>query len=106
MTVPFVSCFSGLRAALDHYFQISRTQEPSAGPGPHQEIPHTARDTQEQRPDETIEVIDSDSSTSGEEEEEQEQEEEAVEAAAPLLPSAQETPPAVSSGGLCCIGAV
>uniref|UniRef100_A0A8C0V0Q3 RING-type E3 ubiquitin transferase n=1 Tax=Cyanistes caeruleus TaxID=156563 RepID=A0A8C0V0Q3_CYACU len=84
------------RAALDHYFQLSRTQEPSAGPVPHLELPHIARDTQEQRPDETIEVSDSDSSTS--EEEEEEEEEEAVEAAAPLLPSAQETPPAASSG--------
>ncbi|KAI1235473.1 hypothetical protein IHE44_0002338 [Lamprotornis superbus] len=44
------------RAALDHYFQLSRTQEPSAGPTPHLEFPHNARDTQEQRPDETIEV--------------------------------------------------
>ncbi|NWS79820.1 RFWD3 ligase, partial [Toxostoma redivivum] len=79
------------RAALDRYFQLSRTQEPSAGPAPHLEFPHSARDTQEQRPDETIEVSDSDSSTS-------EEEEEAVEAAAPLLPSAQETPPAASSG--------
>lgn len=97
-TVAFVSCFSGLRAALDHYFQLSRTQEPSAGPAPHLEFPRIARDTQEQRPDETVEVSDSDSSTS--------EEEEAVEAAAPLLPSAQETPPAASSGGLYCIGAV
>ncbi|NXD39093.1 RFWD3 ligase, partial [Copsychus sechellarum] len=78
------------RAALDHYFQLSRTQEPSAGPAPHLELPRIARDTQEQRPDETIEVSDSDSSTS--------EEEEAVEVAAPLLPSAQETPPAASSG--------
>ncbi|XP_014736316.1 PREDICTED: E3 ubiquitin-protein ligase RFWD3 [Sturnus vulgaris] len=77
------------RAALDHYFQLSRTQEPSAGPTPHLEFPHSARDTQEQRPDETIEVSDSDSSTS------EEEEEEAVEAAAP---SAQEMPPAASSG--------
>ncbi|XP_014110899.1 PREDICTED: E3 ubiquitin-protein ligase RFWD3 isoform X2 [Pseudopodoces humilis] len=81
------------RAALDHYFQLSRTQEPSAGPVPHLELPRVARDTQEQHPDETIEVSDSDSSTS-----EEEEEEEAVEAAAPLLPSAQETPPAASSG--------
>ncbi|NXB85053.1 RFWD3 ligase, partial [Vidua chalybeata] len=80
------------RAALDHYFQLSRTQEPSAGPVPHPEFPHIARDTQAQRPVETIEVSDSDSSTS----EEEEEEEEAVEAAAPLLPSAQETPPASS----------
>ncbi|NWT08907.1 RFWD3 ligase, partial [Vireo altiloquus] len=79
------------RAALDHYFQLSRTQEPAAGPLPHLEPPRIARDTQEQHPDEIVEVSDSDSSTS-------EEEEEAVEAAAPLLPSAQETPPAVSSG--------
>uniref|UniRef100_H0Z7E4 RING-type E3 ubiquitin transferase n=1 Tax=Taeniopygia guttata TaxID=59729 RepID=H0Z7E4_TAEGU len=81
----------GARAALDHYFQLSRTQEPSAGPVPHPELPHIARDTQAQHPIETVEVSDSDSSTS-------EEEEEAVEAAAPLLPSAQETPPAASSG--------
>ncbi|NWW05305.1 RFWD3 ligase, partial [Oreocharis arfaki] len=81
------------RAALDRYFQLSRTQEPAAGPVPHLEHPHLARDTQEQRPDEVVEVSDSDSST-----EEEEEEEEADEAAAPLLPSAQETPPAVSSG--------
>ncbi|NXS77801.1 RFWD3 ligase, partial [Erpornis zantholeuca] len=80
------------RAALDHYFQLSRTQEPAAGPLPHLEPPRIARDTQEQRPDETVEVSDSDSSTS------EEEEEEAVEAAAPLLPSAQETLPAASSG--------
>ncbi|NXP60330.1 RFWD3 ligase, partial [Chloropsis cyanopogon] len=82
------------RAALDHYFQLSRTQEPSAGPVPHLELPRIARDTQAQHPVETIEVSDSASSTS----EEEEEEEEAVEAAAPLLPSAQETPPAASSG--------
>ncbi|NXB76338.1 RFWD3 ligase, partial [Donacobius atricapilla] len=79
------------RAALDHDFQLSRTQEPSAGPVPHLGFPRIARDTQEQHPDETIEVIDSDSTTS-------EEEEEAVEAAAPLLSSAQEMPPAASSG--------
>ncbi|NXA74878.1 RFWD3 ligase, partial [Thryothorus ludovicianus] len=78
------------RAALDRYFQLSRTQEPSAGAVPHLEFPSIARDTQEQRPVETIEVSNSDSST-------EEEEEEAVEAAAPPLPSAQETP-AVSSG--------
>ncbi|NWW77717.1 RFWD3 ligase, partial [Climacteris rufus] len=83
-----------IRPALDHYFQLSRTQDPAAGPVPHLEPSHIARDNQEQSPDETIEVSDSDSSTSAEEEEE---EEEAVEAAAPLLPPAQETPPAVSS---------
>ncbi|NXC55504.1 RFWD3 ligase, partial [Aleadryas rufinucha] len=79
------------RAPLDHYFQLSRTQEPAAGPVPHLEPPHIARDTQEQHPDEIVEVSDSDSSTSEEEEEEE------AEAAAPLLPSAQETPPAASS---------
>ncbi|NXF11605.1 RFWD3 ligase, partial [Smithornis capensis] len=79
------------RAALDHYFQISRTQEPAAEPVPHLEPSHVVRDNQEQSPDEIVEVNDSDSSTSDEEEE-------AVGAAAPLLPSAQETPPAVSSG--------
>ncbi|RLW01320.1 hypothetical protein DV515_00008190 [Chloebia gouldiae] len=78
------------RAALDHYFQLSRTQEPSAGPVPHLEFPHIAGDTQAQHPVETVEVSDSDSST-------EEEEEEAVEAAAPLLPSAQETPPEASS---------
>ncbi|XP_050759972.1 E3 ubiquitin-protein ligase RFWD3 [Gymnogyps californianus] len=79
------------RAALDSYFQISRTQEPATGPVPRLEPSHIARDNQEHSSDETIEVSDSDSSTSAEEEE-------AVEAAAPLLPSAQETPPAASSG--------
>ncbi|NWV60798.1 RFWD3 ligase, partial [Malurus elegans] len=80
------------RASLDRYFQLSRTQEPAAGPVPHLEPPRIVRDTQVQRPDEIVEVSDSDSSTSAEEEEE-----ETVEAAAPLLPSAQETPPAASS---------
>ncbi|CAN8186846.1 unnamed protein product [Coccothraustes coccothraustes] len=89
------------RAALDHFFQLSRTQEPSAGPVPHPEFPGIARVSQAQHPAQTIEVSDSDSSTS----EEEEEEEEAAEAAAPLLPSVQETPPAASSGGLCCIGA-
>ncbi|NWI42546.1 RFWD3 ligase, partial [Picathartes gymnocephalus] len=79
------------RAPLDHYFQLSRTQEPSGAPVPHLEFPHIVRETQEQHPVEIIDVSDSGSSTS-------EEEEEAVEAAAPLLPSAQETPPAVSSG--------
>ncbi|XP_009579415.1 PREDICTED: E3 ubiquitin-protein ligase RFWD3 [Fulmarus glacialis] len=75
------------RAALDGYFQLSRTQEPATGPVPHLEPSHIARVSQEHSSDETIEVSDSDSSTSAEEEE-------AVEATAPLLPSAQETPPA------------
>ncbi|XP_074008483.1 E3 ubiquitin-protein ligase RFWD3 [Numenius arquata] len=79
------------RAALDSYFQLSRTQEPATGPVPRLEPSHVARDNQEPSSDETIEVSDSDSSSSAEEEE-------AVEAAAPLLPSAQETPPAASSG--------
>ncbi|KFQ19498.1 E3 ubiquitin-protein ligase RFWD3, partial [Mesitornis unicolor] len=77
----------GARAALDSYFQHSRTQEPATGPTPHLEPSRTARDNQEHSLDAVIEVSDSDSSTS-------EEEEEAVEAAAPLLPSAQETPPA------------
>ncbi|KFR03011.1 E3 ubiquitin-protein ligase RFWD3, partial [Nipponia nippon] len=81
------------RAALDSYFQLSRTQEPATGPVPRLERSHIARDSHEHSSDETIEVNDSDSSTSAEEEE-------AVEAAAPLLPSAQETPPAASSGDI------
>ncbi|NWI54005.1 RFWD3 ligase, partial [Calyptomena viridis] len=81
------------RAALDYYFQLSRIQEPAAGAVPRLEPSHVVRDNQEQSPDEIVEVSDSDSSTSEEEEEEEE-----VEAAAPLLPSAQETPPAASSG--------
>ncbi|NXG22677.1 RFWD3 ligase, partial [Grallaria varia] len=80
------------RAALDHYFQLSRTQEPAAGPVPHLEPSRVVRDNQEQSSDEIVELSDSDSSTSAEEEEE------AVEAAALLLPPAQETPPAASSG--------
>ncbi|XP_064526755.1 E3 ubiquitin-protein ligase RFWD3 isoform X2 [Pseudopipra pipra] len=74
------------RAALDHYFQLSRTQEPAAGPVPRPEPSRLARDNQEQSPDETAEGSDSDSSSSAEEEEE------AVEA------PAQETPPAATSG--------
>ncbi|NWU12182.1 RFWD3 ligase, partial [Cephalopterus ornatus] len=73
------------RAALDHYFQLSRTQEPAAGPVPRLEPSRVARDNQEQSPDETAEVSDSDSSSSAEEEE-------AMEA------PAQETPPAATSG--------
>ncbi|KAM9269006.1 E3 ubiquitin-protein ligase RFWD3 isoform 2-T2 [Cariama cristata] len=80
------------RAALDSYFQLSRTQEPATGPVPHLEPSNIARDNQEHSSDETIVVSDSDGSTSAEEEE-------AVEAAAPLLPSAQETPPAAGSRG-------
>ncbi|KAM6381066.1 E3 ubiquitin-protein ligase RFWD3 isoform 1-T1 [Pluvialis apricaria] len=79
------------RAALDSYFQLSRTQEPATGPVLRLEPSRIARDNQGHSSDETIEVSDSDSSTSAEEEE-------AAEAAAPLLPSAQETPPAASSG--------
>ncbi|NXT36129.1 RFWD3 ligase, partial [Pelecanoides urinatrix] len=80
------------RAALDSYFHLSRTQEPATGPVPRLEPSHIVRVSQEHSSDETIEVSDSDSSTSAEEEEE------AVEAAAPLSPSAQETPPAATSG--------
>ncbi|NXP18257.1 RFWD3 ligase, partial [Scytalopus superciliaris] len=79
------------RAALDRYFQLSRTQEPAAGPVPHLEPSRVARDNQEQSPDEIVEVSDSESSTSAEEEE-------TAEAAAVLFPPAQETPPAASSG--------
>ncbi|NWH18994.1 E3 ubiquitin-protein ligase RFWD3 [Grus americana] len=79
------------RAALDSYFQLSRTQEPATGPVLRLDPSHIARDNQQHSSHEAIEVSDSDSSTSAEEEE-------AVEAAAPLLPSAQETPPAASSG--------
>ncbi|NWY56296.1 RFWD3 ligase, partial [Chionis minor] len=79
------------RAALDSYFQLSRTQEPATGAVPHLEASHLTRDGREHSSDETIEVSDSDSSSSAEEEE-------AAEAAAPFLPSAQETPPAASSG--------
>ncbi|NXE13711.1 RFWD3 ligase, partial [Lophotis ruficrista] len=78
------------RAALDSYFQLSRTQEPATGPVLHLEPSHIAGDNQGHSSDEVIEVSDSDSSSSAEEEEE-----EAVAAAAP---SAQETPPAASSG--------
>ncbi|XP_071423308.1 E3 ubiquitin-protein ligase RFWD3 isoform X1 [Pithys albifrons albifrons] len=83
------------RAALDHYFQLSRTQGPPAGPASHLEPSHVARDNQEQSPDEIVEVSDSDSSTS--EEEEEEEEEELVETEALLFPPAQETLPAASS---------
>ncbi|KFP83477.1 E3 ubiquitin-protein ligase RFWD3, partial [Acanthisitta chloris] len=82
------------RAALAHYFQISRTQEPAAGSVPHLGPTTVVRDNQEHSPDEVVEVSNSDSSSSAEEEEEE------VEADAPPLPSAQETPPAVSSGDL------
>ncbi|NXY80983.1 RFWD3 ligase, partial [Alcedo cyanopectus] len=82
----------GARAALDSYFQLSRTQEPSPGPVLRLEPSNIARDNEGHSSDETIEVSDSDSSTSAEEEEE---EMAVVEAAAP---SAQETPPAASSG--------
>ncbi|NXD84378.1 RFWD3 ligase, partial [Halcyon senegalensis] len=78
------------RAALDSYFQLSRTQEPTTGPVVRLEPSRIARDNQEHSSDETIEVSDSESSTSAEEEEMV-----AVEAAAP---SAQEIPPAASSG--------
>ncbi|KFV73564.1 E3 ubiquitin-protein ligase RFWD3, partial [Struthio camelus australis] len=83
------------RAALDSYFQISRTQEPAAVSVPHLEPSHIPGDNQEHSSDETIEVSDSDSSTSEEEEE--------VDAGAPLVPSAQETPAPASLAGLCYI---
>ncbi|XP_032557356.1 E3 ubiquitin-protein ligase RFWD3 isoform X4 [Chiroxiphia lanceolata] len=73
------------RPALDHYFQLSRTQEPAAGPVPRPEPSRLARDNQEQSPDETGGGSDSDSSSSAEEED-------VVEA------PAQETPPAAASG--------
>ncbi|NXU54882.1 RFWD3 ligase, partial [Turnix velox] len=78
------------RTALASFFQISRTQEPAAGPVPPRLEPlHISGDNQEHSSDEIVEVSDSDSSSSTEEEEE----EEVVEAAAPLLPA-----PAASSG--------
>ncbi|XP_025963179.2 E3 ubiquitin-protein ligase RFWD3 [Dromaius novaehollandiae] len=80
------------RAALDSYFQISRTQEPAAVSVPRLEPSHIPGDNQEHSSDETIEVSDSDGSTSAEGEEEE------VDAGAPLLPSAQETPTPASSG--------
>ncbi|NXJ65280.1 RFWD3 ligase, partial [Rostratula benghalensis] len=79
------------RAALDNYFQLGRTQESATGQVLRLEPSRVARDNQEPSSDETIEGSDSDSSSSAEEDE-------ALEAAAPLSPSAQETPPAASSG--------
>ncbi|NXT25577.1 RFWD3 ligase, partial [Syrrhaptes paradoxus] len=73
------------RAALDSYFQLSRTQEPATVP--RLETSRITRDNQDHSSDETIEVSDSDSSTS--------EEEEVVEVAAPI--SAQEIPSAASS---------
>ncbi|NWR34680.1 RFWD3 ligase, partial [Tachuris rubrigastra] len=73
------------RAVLDRYFQLSRTQEPAAGPVLLLEPAHIVRDNQQQSPDEAVEVTDSDSSSSEEEEEAEE---------AP----AQETPSAATSG--------
>ncbi|NXM26784.1 RFWD3 ligase, partial [Oxyruncus cristatus] len=73
------------RAALDHYFQLSRTQQPAAGTLLLLEPSRAARDNQEQSPDEAAELSDSDSSSSAEEEE-------VVEA------PAWETPPAATSG--------
>lgn len=94
-TVTFISSFSGCRAALDSYFQISRTQEPAAISGSHLEPSHTMGSSQEHRLQITeLQSSDSDSSTSEEEEE--------VETAAPLPPAAQQTPAAASSG-LCFI---
>ncbi|KGL74720.1 E3 ubiquitin-protein ligase RFWD3, partial [Tinamus guttatus] len=56
-------------AALESYFQISRTQEPAAVAAPRLEPSHNLGDNQGHSSDETIEVSDSDSSTSAEEEE-------------------------------------
>ncbi|KAM6300681.1 E3 ubiquitin-protein ligase RFWD3 isoform 2-T2 [Aegotheles albertisi] len=84
----------GARAALDSYFQLSRTQEPATGAAPRLEPSRVVGDSQEHNSDEAVEVSDSDSSTSAEEEEEA-----AEEAAAPSLPSAQEMPPAAGSRG-------
>ncbi|NWS76191.1 RFWD3 ligase, partial [Crotophaga sulcirostris] len=78
------------RAALDSYFQLSRTQEPATRPAPHLEPLHIARGDQEPNSDEIIAVSDSDSSTSTEEEE-------VVEAAAPVLPLDPEMPAAAGS---------
>ncbi|XP_030326493.1 E3 ubiquitin-protein ligase RFWD3 isoform X4 [Strigops habroptila] len=74
------------RAALESYFQLSRTQLPAAEPVLHMEPLHTAEDSQEHSSDETIEISETPSSTSTEEEEE------VLGTAAPLLPSARETP--------------
>ncbi|NWU78044.1 RFWD3 ligase, partial [Onychorhynchus coronatus] len=71
-----------VRTSLDHYFQLSMTQETLIL---HLEPPPAVWDSQEQSPEEAAEVSDSDSSSSAEEEE-------AVEA------PAQETPPAATSG--------
>ncbi|XP_010716209.1 E3 ubiquitin-protein ligase RFWD3-like isoform X2 [Meleagris gallopavo] len=78
------------RAALDSYFQISRTQEPATIAGSHLEPSHTVRSSQEHTSQVTeLQLSDTDSSTSEEEEE--------VETAAPLPPAAQQTPAAASS---------
>lgn len=93
--MTFVSSSCGCRAALDSYFQISRTQEPAAIPGSHLEPLHTVRGGQQGASQVTeLQSSDSDSSTSEEEEE--------VEAAPP---AAQQTPAAASSG-LCFVCAV
>ncbi|NXA41638.1 RFWD3 ligase, partial [Eudromia elegans] len=81
---------SSTRAALESYFQISRTQEPAAVSAPRLEPSHNPRDNQGHSSDETIEVSDSDSSASEEEEE--------LDAGASLLPSVQETPTPPSLG--------
>ncbi|NXX95733.1 RFWD3 ligase, partial [Centropus bengalensis] len=83
------------RAALDSYFQISRTQEPARGPALHLEPSHIVRSDQEHSSDQVIEVSSSNSST---EEEEEEEEAAVAEAAAQLLPSDQETPATAGSG--------
>ncbi|OXB74076.1 UNVERIFIED_CONTAM: hypothetical protein H355_003139 [Colinus virginianus] len=78
------------RAALDSYFQISRTQEPAAVPASHPESSHTVRSSQEHR-SQMVELQSSDSGSSTSEEEEE------VETAAPLPPAAQQAPAAASS---------
>ncbi|NWH63912.1 RFWD3 ligase, partial [Geococcyx californianus] len=79
------------RAALDSYFQLSRTQAQATGPAQHLDPSHIARGNQEHSSDEVIAVSDTDSSTS-------EEEEETGEAAAPLLPTAPEAPAAADLG--------
>ncbi|OXB54284.1 hypothetical protein ASZ78_002911 [Callipepla squamata] len=78
------------RAALDSYFQLSRTQEPAAVPASHLESSRTVRSSQEHR-SQMVELQSSDSGSSTSEEEEE------VETAAPLPPAAQQTPAAASS---------
>ncbi|XP_065589538.1 E3 ubiquitin-protein ligase RFWD3 [Cyrtonyx montezumae] len=70
------------RAALDSYFQISRTQEPAAVPASHPESSHTLRSSQEHR-SEMVELQSGESGSSTSEEEEEEEE-----TAAPQTPAA------------------